>query len=110
MIYFLIVLLALASLTAIAAIVAVGYLYGQNEALIARLTEGRRRERRLTRLNAVYQDKMTQKAGMGTITKRITSEKTETFARRIVGASEAINRAKQVPPAVKEKFIAATRG
>jgi hypothetical protein len=90
-------------------LLAAGTLYGENKAKGRSIVDARRREHRSSRELRLWQEKVLERTGAGTLTRRVYKENPDKPARRFVAPSQAVNELKQehsglkqVPPARKE--------
>ena len=94
---FLITALALASATAVLALLAAGYLYGQQQITRKMLVEAKRRERRQARELAKWHDKLSEKAGLGPLYRKVFKESSDDKKPKmqVVSPSRAVNELKK---------------
>ncbi len=114
------VLLVAASLVAIAAVFAAGWLHGQQRMQNKQAVESKRRERRLQRTVELWQGKALERSGIGPLKRQpLPTNHDPRPARRFVTASEAVSEmvkedrfgtppkssTRQVPPAISDEFL-----
>lgn len=111
---------------AVAAAFAVGHLYGTNQLLNKQILDGRRRERRHQRDLRTLHNKLSEKAGFGSLYRRVYRDdgnQTQAPRRTVVppsktiedlkadlgqvGKAPRIDRTERVPPTIAKQFLAA---